>query len=55
MPLGLIFLGIVGFLPLRYGRQKKISRLKHHDSVTTAGLYPIIDEGDRVEKRGEES
>ena len=47
VPLGIIFLAIIGFLTFRHQRYKKNSRLRHHGTIAAAGLYPVIDESDR--------
>ena len=46
VPLGIMFLAIVGFLTLRHHRHKQVSRLRHHGILAAAGLYPVHDEAD---------
>lgn len=45
MPLGILSIGLIGFLTWRHLRYKNESRLRHHGIIAAAGLYPVHEEG----------
>ena len=46
VPLGIVSIGLIGFLTWRHLRYKNESRLRHHGIIAAAGLYPVNEEGE---------
>ena len=48
VPLGIVSIGLIGFLIWRHLRYKNESRLRHHGIIAAAGLYPVNEEGENT-------